>query len=135
MIIGVGTDIVSIGRIRASLERHGEAFAERILTGTELDEFRAVHDGARLLAKRFAAKEACSKALGSGMREGVAWRDMGVVNAVTGYPTLHLTGGALARLETMTPSGHRAEVRLSMSDEYPFAEAVVLISAEAEARR
>jgi len=135
LIIGLGNDLVDIRRIETGIARFGDRFLDRIFTPHE----RAFCDGcarpAWRYAKRFAAKEACSKALGSGMREGVAWRDMGVVNAVTGYPTLHLTGGALARLETMTPSGHRAEVRLSMSDEYPFAEAVVLISAEAEARR
>jgi holo-[acyl-carrier protein] synthase len=135
LIIGLGNDLVDIRRIEDGIARFGDRFLGRIFTAHE----RAFCDGcarpAWRYAKRFAAKEACSKALGTGMREGVAWRDMGVVNAKIGYPTLHLTGGALARLNAMTPSGHRVEVRLSMSDEYPFAEAVVVVSAEPEARR
>jgi holo-[acyl-carrier protein] synthase len=122
VIIGVGTDIVSIGRIRASLERHGEAFAERILTGTELDEFRAVHDGARLLAKRFAAKEAFAKAFGTGLRPPVGFHAVGVGHDELGKPLFALSAelGEILRLR-----GWRAH--LSISDEKEAVVAFALI--------
>ncbi len=130
MILGIGNDIVDIRRIERTLERHGARFIERIFTATEIAraERRPI---TRLgtYAKRFAAKEACSKALGTGFRAGVFWRDMGVVNLPSGQPTLALTGGAAARLAAITPPGMQASVALTMTDEYPYAEAFVVISA------
>lgn len=135
MIIGLGNDIIDIRRIEASLERFGERFIGRIFTDIE----RAKSEGrtsagrhnarAASYAKRFAAKEACAKALGTGLRRGVFWRDMGVVNLRSGQPTLRLTGGALRRLEALTPSGMVASISLTMTDDHPWAEAVVIISA------
>mgnify|MGYP003349829554 CR=1 FL=1 len=129
MIAGIGTDIVSIARIRRALERHGERFAHRILSEAEVAVFATRADPAPHLAKRFAAKEACSKALGTGMRGGVWWRDMGVVNLPSGRPTMKLTGGALRRLETLVPPGHEARIDLTIADEGPLAVAYVIISA------
>jgi holo-[acyl-carrier protein] synthase len=128
MIIGLGSDITDIRRIEKVIGRHGERFLERIFTETE--RARAERKAKRIetYAKRFAAKEACAKALGTGMRAGVWWRDMGVVNLPSGRPTMKLTGGALRRLESMTPDGFEARIDLTISDEWPLAQAIVLIS-------
>ncbi|PNG26856.1 holo-ACP synthase [Methylocella silvestris] len=129
MIIGFGVDICDIRRIEDSLTRFGERFTKRCFTEIE----RAKSDGragrAASYAKRFAAKEACSKALGTGLRFGVAWREMGVVNLPSGKPTFSLTGGALRRLKSMTPLGCRPVLHLSITDEYPWAQAQVIIEA------
>lgn len=129
MIIGLGSDLIDIARIEKTLERFGERFINRIFTETErrLAERRATR--AETYAKRFAAKEACAKALGTGLRAGVFWRDMGVVNLRSGQPTIALTGGALTRLERITPPGHEAFIHLTMTDEYPLAQALVIIEA------
>jgi len=129
MIIGIGNDICDIRRIEAVLRRYPERFVSRCFTETE--RRRAVRrvTAAATYAKRFAAKEACAKALGTGMRRGVFWRDMGVVNRPSGKPTMHLTGGALVRLAAVTPPGFGAVIHLSLSDEYPYAQAFVVIEA------
>ena len=131
MILGLGNDMVDIRRIERTIERHGDRFLSRIFT--EAERAKAERRGERTrvatYAKRFAATEAASKALGTGCRAGVFWRDLGVVNLPSGQPTLRMTGGALARLERLTPAGHTAVVSLTMTDEYPYAEAVVIISA------
>ena len=129
MIIGIGSDLIDIRRIEKSLERHGERFVERIFT--EVEQARAEGRAGRVAcyAKRFAAKEACSKALGSGISEGVFWRDMGVVNLPSGRPTMHLTGGAAEKLERLTPPDHRAVIHLTITDEFPMAQAFVIIEA------
>jgi holo-[acyl-carrier protein] synthase len=129
MILGIGSDLIDIRRIEKSLERHGERFVARIFTEVEKAraEGRAQH--AASYAKRFAAKEACSKALGSGISEGVFWRDMGVVNLPSGRPTMHLTGGAAEKLERLTPPGHRPVIHLTITDEFPMAQAFVVIEA------
>jgi holo-[acyl-carrier protein] synthase len=131
MILGLGSDLCDIRRIERVLERHGERFLERVFTPTE--RARAARRTEKLragtLAKRFAAKEACAKALGTGFREGVFHSDMGVVNLPSGQPTLRLTGGAAARLGVITPAGLAAHLALSMTDEYPYAYAQVIISA------
>jgi holo-[acyl-carrier protein] synthase len=134
MILGIGSDLIDIRRIESVLERHGERFVARIFT--EHERRRAERKGgakmgrASTYAKRFAAKEACAKALGTGMRRGVFWRDMGVVNRPSGEPTMALTGGAAARLAAITPPGHAALIHLSLTDEEPLAQAFVIISAE-----
>lgn len=129
MILGVGSDLVDVRRIERTIERHGERFLARIFTATE----RAKADGrtrrAETYAKRFAAKEACAKALGTGLRRGVFWRDMGVVNLAGGRPTMKLTGGALTRLRAITPPGCEARIDISLTDEGPMAQAIVIISA------
>ncbi len=129
MIIGIGTDLVDIRRIEQTIARHGDRFIDRIFT--EVERARAERRANRIdtYAKRFAAKEACAKALGTGFRKGVFFRDMGVINLPSGKPTLHLTGGALARLEAITPAGYRAQIDLALTDEYPLAQAFVVISA------
>ena len=129
MIHGVGTDIVRVARLADALERHGARFAERILDASERAAFAAAPDPARLLAKRFAAKEACAKALGTGMRADVYWRDMGVVNLKSGQPTLALTGHAAEHLARLTPPGHEPRIHLTLSDEHPYALAFVVIEA------
>ena len=129
MILGVGSDLIDVRRIERTIERHGERFLARIFTVAE----RVKADGrarrAETYAKRFAAKEACAKALGTGLRAGVFWRDMGVVNLPSGRPTMTLTGGALARLNAMTPVGFKARIDVTVTDEGPMAQAVVVISA------
>ena len=129
MIIGIGSDIVDARRIERVIERHGERFLARIFTATE----RAKADGRarrfETYAKRFAAKEACAKALGTGLRAGVFWRDMGVVNLSSGRPTMELTGGALRRLQAITPKACEARIDISITDEGPMAQAFVVISA------
>lgn len=131
MIIGLGNDIVDIRRIEQTLARHGDRFIERVFTPLERRkaEGRTEKLRAATYAKRFAAKEAASKALGTGFRQGVFWKDLGVVNLSSGQPSLRLTGGAAARLDAITPTGYGAQVSLTMTDEYPYAQAVVIISA------
>jgi holo-[acyl-carrier protein] synthase len=129
MIIGLGSDIVDVRRIGKVIERHGERFLDRIFTATERAKAENRANSVETYAKRFAAKEACSKALGTGLRAGVFWRDMGVVNLAGGRPTMTLTGGALARLNSITPAGHVARIDVSLTDEGPTAQAIVIISA------
>ncbi len=129
MIIGLGSDLSDIRRIQGSLDRFGERFTQRIYTELERARSERKTDRAASYAKRFAAKEACAKALGTGMRRGVFWRDMGVVNLRSGQPTMALTGGALDRLNEMTPAGHKAVIHLSLTDDHPYAQAFVIIEA------
>ena len=129
MIIGLGNDLCDIRRIEKTLENYGERFIARIFTDIERAKSDARANRAASYAKRFAAKEACAKALGTGLNQGVYWRDMGVVNLPGGKPTLRLTGGALARLQAITPPGHAAQIDLSITDDYPLAQAIVIISA------
>ena len=129
MIIGVGADLSDIRRIQTSLDRFGDRFKNRCFTELERTRSDRKPDPAWSYAKRFAAKEACAKALGTGMRAGVFWRDMGVVNMRSGQPTMALTGGALKRLEAMTPPGHKAVIHLSLTDDHPYAQAFVIIEA------
>ena len=129
MIIGIGSDLSDIRRIHRSLERFGERFTNRIFTELERSRSERKTDPASSYATRFAAKEACAKALGTGMRAGVFWRDMGVVNMRSGQPTMALTGGALTRLNAMTPEGHRPVIHLSLTDDHPYAQAFVIIEA------
>jgi holo-[acyl-carrier protein] synthase len=129
VIIGIGSDITDIRRIENSLERFGERFVRRVFTEVERARAERRAGPAATYAKRFAAKEACAKALGTGMRRGVFWRDMGVVNVRSGRPTLALTGGAAARLAEITPSGHTCVLHLTLSDEPPYAQAFVVIEA------
>ena len=128
MIIGIGNDLIDIRRIEQSIERYGERFLNRIFTDVERAKSDKRMHRAASYAKRFAAKEACSKALGTGLRKGVFWRDMGVVNLPSGRPTLQLTGGALAHLRSITPAGHEARIDLTISDDFPLAQAIVIIS-------
>ncbi len=129
MILGIGSDITDIRRVEKVMERHGERFLERIFTPIERAKADRRRNRVATYAKRFAAKEACAKALGTGMRGGVWWRDMGVVNLPGGRPTLQLTGGALRRLQQLTPAGYEARIDLSITDEWPLAQAFVVISA------
>ena len=131
MIIGIGSDVLDIRRLEKTIARHGDRFLDRIFTPTERAkaEKRTERIRTATYAKRFAAKEAASKALGTGFRAGVFWRDLGVVNLPSGQPTLLLTGGAAARLAAITPPGHRADVALTMTDEFPYAQAMVVITA------
>ena len=127
MIVGIGSDLSDIRRIEHSLERFGERFTHRIYTELERARSERKADRAASYAKRFAAKEACAKALGTGMRRGVFWKDMGVVNARSGAPTLALTGGAAMRLAELTPPGRRAVIHLTLTDDHPYAQAFVII--------
>jgi len=129
MILGIGNDITDIRRIEKVIAKHGERFLNRIFTETERKRAERKAKSVETYAKRFAAKEACSKALGTGMRRGVWWRDMGVVNLPSGRPTMKLTGGAAERLANMTPPGMEARIDLTITDEYPLAQAFVIISA------
>ena len=129
MIIGLGSDLCDIRRIQDSLDRFGDRFTNRLFTEVERARSERKGDRAASYAKRFAAKEACAKALGTGIRRGVFWRDMGVVNLRTGQPTMALTGGAAARLAAMTPQGFEAAIHLSLTDEVPYAQAFVVIEA------
>ncbi len=131
MILGVGTDLLDIRRIERTLERFGVRFCERVFTATERARCDAHVARAARYAQRYAAKEACAKALGTGFRDGVAWRGIAVDNLPSGKPFLTLNGGALQRLKMLTPSGMTAAIELSLSDEYPLAQAVVVISAAA----
>jgi holo-[acyl-carrier protein] synthase len=131
MILGLGSDVIDIRRIERALARHGERFLARIFTPAEIARTmrRTERLRAPTLARRFAAKEAAAKALGTGFRAGVFWRDLGVVNLPSGQPTLAMTGGAARRLAAITPAGFAAAIALTMTDEPPYASAVVLISA------
>ncbi len=128
MIIGIGNDLIDIRRVEKSLERFGDRFTHRVFTELERRKSDRRRNRAASYAKRFAAKEACSKALGTGLRQGVFWRDMGVVNLPTGQPTIELTGGAAARLASMTPAGKVADIHLTITDDFPLAQAIVIIS-------
>jgi len=130
MILGLGNDIIDIRRIEATLDRYGERFVNRIFTDVEQQKSERRRLRAASYAKRFAAKEACAKALGTGFRDGVFWRDMGVVNLPTGRPTMKLTGGAAQQLERLVPAGYEARIDLTITDDFPQAQAVVIISAE-----
>jgi holo-[acyl-carrier protein] synthase len=129
MILGLGNDIIDIRRVERTIERYGDRFLSRVFTDIE----RSKSDGramrAASYAKRFAAKEACAKALGTGFRHGVFWRDMGVVNLPSGRPTLELTGGAARALADLTPEGHEVRIDLTITDDFPMAQAIVIISA------
>ncbi len=133
MIIGIGSDLIDIRRIAKVIERHGERFLDRIFTEAERAKAARRAKSEKMVvatyAKRFAAKEACSKALGTGIRRGVWWRDMGVVNLPGGRPTMELTGGARERLAVLTPAGHEARIDLSITDDWPLAQAFIVISA------
>jgi len=128
MIIGLGSDLIDIRRIERTIERFGDRFLDRIFTDTERARSDARAERIASYAKRFSAKEACSKALGTGFRRGVYWRDMGVVNLTSGRPTMRLTGGAARRLAELTPAGMRAQIDVSLTDEPPTAQAIVIIS-------
>ena len=125
MIIGIGSDITDVRRIAKVIDRHGERFIDRIFTPTERAKAEKRRNRVETYAKRFAAKEACAKALGTGFRAGVWWRDIGVVNLPSGRPTLELTGGAKRRLEAITPAGYEARIDLTITDEGPMAHAFV----------
>jgi holo-[acyl-carrier protein] synthase len=129
MILGIGADLVDIRRIEQVIGRHGERFLNRVFTPTERGRAQRGANQSATYAKRFAAKEACAKALGTGMRRGVFWRDIGVVNLASGRPTLQLTGGALERLRAIAPKGTEARIDLTITDEWPLAQAFVVISA------
>jgi len=129
MILGIGSDIIDIRRVERTLARFGARFTDRIFTETEQKKSDRRANRAASYAKRFAAKEACSKALGTGFRAGVFWRDLGVVNLPSGKPTLVLTGGAAERLAAITPPGMRAQIDLTITDDFPQAQAIVIISA------
>jgi holo-[acyl-carrier protein] synthase len=132
VILGLGSDLCDIRRIEKTLEDYGERFIKRVFTDIERAKSERRAARAASYAKRFAAKEACAKALGTGLNHGVYWRDMGVVNLAGGKPTLALTGGALARLHAITPPGYRAQIDLSITDDFPLAQAIVIISAVPE---
>jgi holo-[acyl-carrier protein] synthase len=130
LILGFGNDLCNIERVAAAIERHGQRFIDRIFTPAEQAKAdRRQLTRAATYAKRFAAKEACAKALGTGIRQGVFFRDMGVVNLPSGQPTMRLSGGAAARLAALTPNGHSADIHLTLTDDHPWAQAIVLITA------
>ena len=129
MILGIGSDLSDIRRVQGSLDRFGDRFTNRCFTEIERTRSDRKPDRAASYAKRFAAKEACAKALGTGIRRGVFWRDMGVVNMRSGQPTMALTGGAATRLAEMVPPGHKAVIHLSLTDDHPYAQAFVIIEA------
>jgi holo-[acyl-carrier protein] synthase len=133
MIIGIGSDLIDIRRVAKVIERHGDRFLNRIFTNVERAKAERRANNEKMVvatyAKRFAAKEACAKALGTGIRHGVWWRDMGVVNLPAGQPSMMLTGGALKRLQTLTPQGLEARIDVSLTDDWPLAQAFVIISA------
>jgi|ERR1700741_2884232 holo-[acyl-carrier protein] synthase len=131
MIIGLGSDLIDIRRVEQMLTRHGQRFIARCFTPVEIAKSEPRANRAASYAKRFAAKEACAKALGTGLRRGVFWRDMGVINLRSGQPTMKLTGGAARRLVEITPNGMNAEISLSITDDFPLAQAIVIISAVA----
>jgi holo-[acyl-carrier protein] synthase len=138
MILGIGSDLIDITRIAKVIERHGDRFLDRIFTDVERAKAARRANSEKMVvatyAKRFAAKEACAKALGTGIMRGVWWRDMGVVNLPGGRPTMRLTGGALARLQQITPDGLEAQIDLSITDDWPLAQAFVIISAVVPAK-
>ena len=129
MIIGIGTDLANIERIQGTLDRFGDRFRNRVFTDTEQRKAERRADTAGTYAKRWAAKEACSKALGTGLRMGIAWKDMSVRNLRTGQPVMELTGWASERLNELTPAGHSATVHVSLTDDHPWAQAFVVIEA------
>ncbi len=129
MIIGIGSDLIDIRRVEKTLERHPERFVERVFTDIERDKSDRRKQRASSYAKRFAAKEACAKALGTGLARGVFWRDMGVVNLPGGKPTMRLTGGAAKRLADLMPAGHDPFIHLTITDDFPLAQAFVVIEA------
>ena len=129
MILGVGTDLANIDRIAGVLERHGDRFRQRVFTEIEQKKAERRKDTAGTYAKRWAAKEACSKALGTGLRMGIAWKDMAGQNLQTGQPVMELSGWAAARLHDMTPEGHEAIIHVTLTDDHPWAQAFVVIEA------
>jgi holo-[acyl-carrier protein] synthase len=129
VIIGIGNDMIDIRRIERTMERYGDRFLDRVFTKAERLKSDRRTNRAASYAKRFAAKEACAKALGTGLNYGVFWRDMGVVNLPSGQPTMKLTGGAAERLQSLLPERHVAQVHLTITDDFPLAQAFVLISA------
>jgi holo-[acyl-carrier protein] synthase len=129
MILGLGNDIIDIRRVERTIERYGDRFLSRVFTAIERRKSDGRAGRAASYAKRFAAKEACAKALGTGFHHGVFWRDMGVVNLPSGRPTLELTGGALQALADLTPEGHEVRIDLTITDDFPMAQAIVIISA------
>jgi holo-[acyl-carrier protein] synthase len=129
MIIGLGNDMVDIRRVEKTLERYGSRFTDRVFTEIEKRKSNRRAARAASYAKRFAAKEACCKALGTGLRGGVFWKDMGVVNETSGRPTMVLTGGAKAALGRLTPPGHDVRIHLTITDDFPYAQAIVIIEA------
>ena len=129
MILGIGTDLANIDRIQGVLSRHGDRFRNRVFTETEQVKASRRKDEAGTYAKRWAAKEACSKALGTGLRMGIAWRDMSVTNLSSGQPVMEVTGWAKNRLDELTPSDHEAVVHVSLTDDHPWAQAYVVIEA------
>ncbi len=132
MIIGIGNDLIDIRRVEKTLARHDARFTKRVFTEIEQAKSNKRHNRAASYAKRFAAKEACAKALGTGLSQGVFWRDMGVVNLPGGKPTVSLTGGAAKRLAEITPDGHEADIHLTITDDFPLAQAIVIIYARAK---
>ncbi|MHA6347253.1 holo-ACP synthase [Roseivivax sp. CAU 1761] len=129
MILGIGTDLANIERIQGTLDRFGDRFRNRVFTATEQRKAEARADIAGTYAKRWAAKEACSKALGTGLRMGIAWKDMSVSNLATGQPVMRVTGWAADRLAAMTPPGHEAVIHVTLTDDHPWAQAFVVIEA------
>ena len=129
MIVGIGTDLADIRRIEKTLTRFGERFESRVFTEIEQAKSNKRKERAASYAKRWAAKEACSKALGTGLRMGVAWKEMGVVNLPSGKPTMELTGGAAERMAKLIPAGHDAHIHVTITDDHPFAQAFVIIEA------
>jgi len=129
VIIGIGSDLIDIRRIEKTLGKYGDRFIQRLFTDVEQAKSEGRRNRIASYAKRFAAKEACSKALGTGFRRGVFWRDMGVVNLPGGKPSMTLTGGARRRLDALTPPGMEARIDLSITDDHPLAQAIVIISA------
>ena len=131
MILGIGTDLCNIDRIAKTLDRFGDRFRNRVFTDREIARAERRRDVAGTYAKRWAAKEACSKALGTGLRMGISWKDMAVTNLRTGQPQMHLSGWAAARLASMTPVGHVAVIHVTLTDDHPWASAFVVIEARA----
>lgn len=129
MILGIGTDLANIDRIEGTLERFGDRFRNRVFTEVEQRKAERRRDVAGTYAKRWAAKEACSKALGTGLRMGIAWKDMAVSNLRTGQPVMEVTGWAAERLREMTPEGHKAVIHVTLTDDHPWAQAFVIIEA------
>jgi len=129
MILGIGTDLANIERIQGTLDRFGDRFRNRVFTDAEQRKAERRKDVAGTYAKRWAAKEACSKALGTGLSMGIAWKDMSVTNLPSGQPVMHVTGWAKDRLDQMTPAGHTATIHVTLTDDHPWAQAFVLIEA------
>jgi len=129
MILGIGTDLANIERIQKTLDRFGDRFRNRVFTETEQTRAERMTDPAAVYAKRWAAKEACSKALGTGLRMGIAWRDMAVANLRTGQPVMHVSGWAKERLKEMTPDGYETVIHVTLTDDHPWAQAFVVIEA------